>query len=154
MSRAPPATLGSGKNDSGHEAFGSKVPETPVTESLAASAADVTSAATMAGAAVASEAEKAGTSAPPTAEGESGDRSTSEPQEVPPPRAILDEGMEAVNNEDRCLYAGTPWEADRKGGPGEVQGGGANDWDRDAGEDLWQSSFGSCLSCLNTIKFL
>jgi hypothetical protein len=66
----------------------------------------------MAGAAVASEAEKAGTSAPPTAEGESGDRSTSEPQEVPPPRAILDEGMEAVNNEDRCLYAGTPWEAE------------------------------------------
>jgi hypothetical protein len=60
----------------------------------------------------ASEVEKAGTSAPPATEGEGGDRGTSEPQEVPPPRGIIDEGMEAVNDEDRCLYAGTPWEAE------------------------------------------
>jgi hypothetical protein len=83
-----------------------------VTESSAASAADVTSATTGAGPTAASKAEKAGTSAPSAAEGEGGDRGTSEPQEVPPPRGILDEGMEAVNDEDRCLYAGTPWEAE------------------------------------------
>jgi hypothetical protein len=49
---------------------------------------------------------------PPATEGEGGDRGTSDPQEVPPPRGIIDEGMEAVNDEDRCLYAGTPWEAE------------------------------------------
>jgi hypothetical protein len=112
MSRAPPATSRSGKNALGQEAFGSKVPEALVTESPAASAADVTSAATEAGAMTASEAEKAGTSAPPATEGEGGDRGTSEPQEVPPPWGILDEGMEAVNDEDRCLYTGTSWEAE------------------------------------------
>jgi hypothetical protein len=31
---------------------------------------------------------------------------------VPPPQGILDEGMEAVNDEGRWLYAGTPWEAE------------------------------------------
>jgi hypothetical protein len=112
MSRVPPTTSGSGKNASGQEAFGSKVPETPVVESPAASAADVTSAAAGAGEMVASEGDKAGTSAPPATEGEGGDRDTSDPQEVPPPRGIIDEGMEAVNDEDRCLYTGTPWEAE------------------------------------------
>jgi hypothetical protein len=60
----------------------------------------------------ASEAEKAGTSAPPATEVEGCDRGTSEPQEVPPPRGIIDKGMGAVNDEDRCLYAGTLWEAE------------------------------------------
>jgi hypothetical protein len=77
-----------------------------------ASAAYVTSAAAGAGAMAASEAEKDGTSAPPATEGEGGDRDTTEPQDVPPPWGIIDEGMEVVNNEDRCLYAGTPWEAE------------------------------------------
>jgi hypothetical protein len=31
---------------------------------------------------------------------------------VPPPQGIIDEGMEAVNDEDLCLYAGIPWEAE------------------------------------------
>jgi hypothetical protein len=61
MSKVPPATSGSGKNALDREAFGIKVPETPVTESPAASAADVTSAATGTGTTAASEAEKAGT---------------------------------------------------------------------------------------------
>jgi hypothetical protein len=56
-------TSESGKNATGQEAFGSKVPETPVVESPAASAVDVTSAAAEAGVTVASEADKAGTSA-------------------------------------------------------------------------------------------
>jgi hypothetical protein len=112
MSKVPPATSGSGKNALGREAFGIKVPETPVTESPAASAADVMSAATGTGTTAASEAEKAGTSVPPATEGEGSDRGTSEPWEVPPPRGIIDEGMEEVNDEDRCLYAGTPWEAE------------------------------------------
>jgi hypothetical protein len=90
------------------EAFGSKVLETPVMDSLAASTADVTSATAGAGATAASEANKARTSAPPATGGESGDRGTSNPQEEPPSWGILDEGMEAVNDEDRCLYVGTP----------------------------------------------
>jgi hypothetical protein len=55
-----------------------------------------------------SKADKAGTSAPPTTEGEGGDRGTSDLQEVPPPQGIIDEDIEAVNDEDQCLYAGTP----------------------------------------------
>jgi hypothetical protein len=110
MSRVPPTTSESGKNTSGQEAFGSKVQETPMVESPAASATDVTSAAAGAGATAASEAEKVGTSAP---------RGTSDSREVPPSRGIIDEGMEVMNDEDRCLHAGTPWEAevvtDRRG---------------------------------------
>jgi hypothetical protein len=102
----------SGKNASGQEAFGSKVPETPVVDSSAASAVHVTSAAVGAGATVASEADKAGTSAPPATRGEDSDRDTSSPQEAPRPQSIIDEGMEAVNDEDQCLYAGTSWEAE------------------------------------------
>jgi hypothetical protein len=49
---------------------------------------------------------------PPATKGEGGDRDTSDPQEVPPPRGIIDEGMEEVNDKDRCLYTGTPWEAE------------------------------------------
>jgi hypothetical protein len=110
MSRVPPVTSGSGKNALGQEAFGSKVPKTPVMESPAASTADVTSAAVGAGTTAAPEADKARTSAPPTTGGGDGDLGTSKPQEEPPSRGILDEGMEAVNDEDRCLYASTPWE--------------------------------------------
>jgi hypothetical protein len=49
---------------------------------------------------------------PPVTTGEGGDRGTSGPLEEPPSEGIFAEGMEAVNNEDRCLYAGTPWEAE------------------------------------------
>jgi hypothetical protein len=45
MSRVPPTTSESGKNASGQEAFGSKLLETLVVESPAASVADVMSAA-------------------------------------------------------------------------------------------------------------
>jgi hypothetical protein len=100
---------GSGKNASGQEAFGSKAPEMSVMESPAASTAYMMSAAVGAGATAASEVKKAETSSPSNTEGEGSDRDTSDPQEVPPPWGIIDEGMEAVNNEDRCLYAGTPW---------------------------------------------
>jgi hypothetical protein len=103
-------TSESEKNASGQEAFGSKVPGTPVVESLAASAADVTSTAAGAGTTAAPEVDKAGTSAPPTTGGEGGVRGTSDPQPAPGPQGIIDEGMESVNDEDRCLYAGTPWE--------------------------------------------
>jgi hypothetical protein len=68
----------------------------------------VTSAAAGAEATAVSKADKAGTSAPPTTEGEGGDRGTSDLQEVPPPQGIIDEDIEAVNDEDQCLYAGTP----------------------------------------------
>jgi hypothetical protein len=107
-----PPTLESRKNASGQEAFGTKAPEVPVVESLTASAVDVTSAAAGVGATAASEADKVGTSAPPSAGGEGGDQGTSEPQEEPPSGGIFAEGMEAVNDEDRCLYTGTPWEAE------------------------------------------
>jgi hypothetical protein len=84
----------------------------PVVESPAASAADVTSAAAGAGATAASEADKAGTSAPPATEVEGGDHGTFDPQKVPPPQGIIDEGIKVVNDEDQCLYAGTLWEAE------------------------------------------
>jgi hypothetical protein len=74
-------------------------------------AADVTSMAAGVGTTAAPEAGKAGTSAPPTTHGEVGDRGTSDPQPAPGARGIIDEGMESVNDEDRCLYSGTPWEA-------------------------------------------
>jgi hypothetical protein len=69
MCRAPQTTSKSGKNASGQEAFGSKIQETPVVESLAISMDDVTSTTGGAGTTVASEADKDGTSAPPVAEG-------------------------------------------------------------------------------------
>jgi hypothetical protein len=112
MRRVPPTTSESRKNTSGQEAFGSKLPETPVVELLAASTADLTSAAAGAGTTAMSEADKARTSAPPTTGGEGGDRSTSGLQEAPGLQGIIDEGMEAANDEDWCLYAGTPWEAE------------------------------------------
>jgi hypothetical protein len=112
MSRVPPTTSESGKNTSGQEAFGSKAPETPVVESPAASVADVTSTAAGVGTTAAPEADRAGTSAPPTTEGGGDDRGTSDPQPAPGSRGIIDEGMESVNDEDRCLYAGTLWEAE------------------------------------------
>jgi hypothetical protein len=77
-------------------------------ESPATSAADVMSAAARAGAVAASEADKIGTSASPAAGGEGGDRGTTEPQEEPPSGGIFVEGIEAVNDEYQCLYAGTP----------------------------------------------
>jgi hypothetical protein len=43
MSMVPPTTSESGKNASGQEAFGSKVPGTPVVESPTTLAADMTS---------------------------------------------------------------------------------------------------------------
>jgi hypothetical protein len=74
--------------------------------------ADVTSATPGVETTAAREADKDRTSAPPTTEVEVGDRDTSGPQEQPPSRGIFAEGMEAVDDEDRCLYAGTPWEAE------------------------------------------
>jgi hypothetical protein len=111
LSRVPPTTSESGKNALGQEAFRTKASEVPVVESSAASAADVMSAAAGAGAMVAFEADKAGTSAPP-AGGQGGDRGTSETQEEPPSGGIFAEGMEPINDEDWCLYTGTPWEAE------------------------------------------
>jgi hypothetical protein len=81
-------------------------------ESSAASAANVPSAATGVGTTAAPEADKAGASAPLTTMGGGDDLVTSDPQSVPGPRGIINEGLESVNDEDRCLYVGTPWEAE------------------------------------------
>jgi hypothetical protein len=112
-------TSESGKNASGQEAFGSKMPETPVVESPAASAADVMSAAVGAGTKVASEVDKAGTSAPPTAKGEGGDLCTTVLQPAPGPQVVMEEGTRSEDDQHRCLYVGTPREAeaiaDRRG---------------------------------------
>jgi hypothetical protein len=66
--------------------------ETQVVELPAISAVDVTSTASKARATVASEADKAGTSAPPAAEGEGGDLCTTGPQPAPGPQAAMEEG--------------------------------------------------------------
>jgi hypothetical protein len=77
--RIPPTTSESMKNASGQEAFGTKAPEAPIVESPAASAADVTSAAARVATTAVPETDKAGTSTPPTTEGEGGGRGTSGP---------------------------------------------------------------------------
>jgi hypothetical protein len=78
----------SGKNASGQVAFRSKVPDTPVVESPAASVVDVTSVAAGAGTSAAPEVDKAGTCVPPTTGGEGGDRGISDPQPMLVPRGI------------------------------------------------------------------
>jgi hypothetical protein len=42
----------------------------------------------------------------------SDDLGTSDPQPVPGPQGIINDSMESVNDEDWCLYAGTPWEVE------------------------------------------
>jgi hypothetical protein len=83
-----------------------------VVESPTISAADVTSTASGAGATAASEADKARTSAPPAAEGEGGDLCTFDPLPVPGPQAAMEEGARLEDDQHRCLYVGTPWEAE------------------------------------------
>jgi hypothetical protein len=112
MCRMPPTTSESGKNASGQEAFGSKMPETPVVESPAASAVDVTSAAVGAGTTALSEVDKAGTSAPPATEGEGGDLCTTGLQLALGQQAAMEEGTRSKDDQHQCLYVGTPWEAE------------------------------------------
>jgi hypothetical protein len=88
------------------------MPETLVVESSVISAADVTSAAVGAGTTTASEADKAGTSASPATEGEGGDLCTSGPLPAPGPQAAVEEGARSEDDQHRCLYVGTPWEAE------------------------------------------
>jgi hypothetical protein len=83
-----------------------------VVESPAASVADVTSAAVGAGTTAASKAERAATSTPPTTGAKGGDLGTSTPQATPGSQGIMEEGTRSTNDEDRCLYAGTPLEAE------------------------------------------
>jgi hypothetical protein len=102
----------SGKNASGQEEFGSKIQETPVVESPAISMVDVTSTASGAATTATSEADKAGTSAPPAAEDEDGDLCTVGPLPTPDPQAFRARGAWAEDDLHRCLYVGTPWEAE------------------------------------------
>jgi hypothetical protein len=112
VSRVSPTSSESERNASGQVAFVTKVPQTPVVESPTASAADVTSTTAGVETAAAPRADKVGISTPPATEGEGGDRDTFGPQEEPPSGGIFAKGMEVVNDEDRCVYAGTPWEAE------------------------------------------
>jgi hypothetical protein len=112
LEQGSPTTSESGKNTSGQEAFGSKLPGKLVVESPVASAADVTSVTVGAGMMAVSEADRAGTCAPPTAEAEGGDLGTSTPQAAPGSQGVMEEGARSVDDQDRCLYAGTPWEAE------------------------------------------
>jgi hypothetical protein len=97
---------------SGQEVFGSMIKETPVVESPAISTADVTSTAGKAGTKAASEADKAGTSTAPATEDEGCDLCTAGPLPTPDPQAAEAGGARAENNLHRCLYIGTPWEAE------------------------------------------
>jgi hypothetical protein len=105
-------TSESEKNASGQEAFWRKLPETPVVESPAASAADMTSAVVGAGTTAVSEADRAGTSAPATAGAEGSDLGTCGLQVAPGSQGVMEEGARSVDDQDLCLYAGTPWEAE------------------------------------------
>jgi hypothetical protein len=88
------------------------MPETLVVESPAASAADVTSAAVGAGTTAVSEVDKAGTSAPLATEGEGGDLCTTGLQPAPGQQVAVEEGTRSEDDQHRCLYVGTPWEAE------------------------------------------
>jgi hypothetical protein len=88
------------------------MPEMLVVESPVALAADVTSTAVGAGTTAASEADKAGTSAPPNTGGEGSDLCICGPQAVPDPQTVMEKGARSVDDLDRCLYVGTPWEAE------------------------------------------
>jgi hypothetical protein len=112
MSKVPPTTSESGKNASCQEEFGSKLPKTPVVESPAASTANVTSTAVGAGTTASFEADMAGSSAPPTTGGEGGDLGTYGLQAAAGPQGDMEEGTRSVDDQDRCLYAGTPWEVE------------------------------------------
>jgi hypothetical protein len=112
VSRVPLTTSASEKNASCQEAFERKLPETLVVESPAASAADVTGAAVRAGTAAVSKADRARTSAPPTVGAEGGDPGTSAPQAAPVSEGVMEEGARSVDDQDLCLYAGSPWEAE------------------------------------------
>jgi hypothetical protein len=102
----------SGKHASGQKVFGSKTTETPVAESPAVSTADVTSTAGEAGATVASEADKVGISTGPATEDEGGDLYTAGLLPTPDPQAAEAGGARAEDDLHRCLYVGTPWEAE------------------------------------------
>jgi hypothetical protein len=112
MSRAPPTTSESGKKTSGQEAFGSKIQETPVVESPAISTADVMGTAGGAATTVMSKADKAGTSAPPVANGEGSDLCTTGPLPAPNPQVAGEGGARAEDDLHQCLYVGTSWEAE------------------------------------------
>jgi hypothetical protein len=71
--------------------------------------ADVTSMAGGVGTTVASEADKARTS---TTEDEGGDLCTVGPLPTPDPQAAEAGGARAEDDLHRCLYVGTPWEAE------------------------------------------
>jgi hypothetical protein len=109
--RAPPTTSESGKNASGQEAFGSKAKEMPVAESPVVSTTDVTSVAGGTGATAASEVDKAGTSTAPATEEEGGDLYMADPRPTLDPR-WLGGGARVEDDAHRCLYVGTPWEAE------------------------------------------
>jgi hypothetical protein len=88
------------------------MPETPVVESPAISSADVMSTAGGAVATAASKVDKAGTSAPPAAAGEGSDLCTTGPQPAPGPQAATEQDTRSEDDQHRCLYVGTPWEAE------------------------------------------
>jgi hypothetical protein len=112
MCRAPPTTSKSGKNALGQEAFGSKIKETPVVESPVISTIDVTSTAGAAVTTTASKADKVGTCTAPATEDEGGDLCTSVPLPTLDPQAVEAGGAWAEDDLHRCLYVGTPWEAE------------------------------------------
>jgi hypothetical protein len=61
---------------------------------------------------VASEADKAETSTAPTTEDEGGNLCTASPLPTPDPQAAEAGGARAEDVLHRCLYVGTPWEAE------------------------------------------
>jgi hypothetical protein len=105
-------TSESGNNTSGQEAFGSKAKETLVAESPTVSTADLMSAASGSRVMAASEADKAGTSTTPATEEEGGDLFMADPLPTLDPHAAEAGGTHVEDDVHRCLYVGTPWEAE------------------------------------------
>jgi hypothetical protein len=105
-------TSDSAKNASGQEAFGCRGREALVEQSPAVSTAEVSSQALGAGATVASEVEKGATSTTPPVGGQQDDLCVSDPPTTLGQQAAEVGDTDVEVDDNRCLYAGTPWEND------------------------------------------
>jgi hypothetical protein len=104
--------LESAKNASGQEAFARKGKETPVEQSPTASTTDVTSQALGAGAKMMLEVEKCGASTASPVGGRQDDLCVFDPLPTLGQQIAEVGGTSVEGDDDRCLYARTPWEND------------------------------------------
>jgi hypothetical protein len=110
--RLTPTTSGCAKSTSSQKAFRRKEKEALVEQSPVASTTDISSQAPGAEMTVASEVEKGGTSAAPPVEGHQDDLCVSDTLPTLSQQTTEVGGTCVEGDDDRFLYAGTPWQND------------------------------------------